>query len=318
MEDTNNTYNMPDEGWGYYLNQEEKEELARKRWEQYALEMQNQRYIKRITALVASVLMAQEKGYLDYDARETEKQVGQSRDASQNQSKSSSTTLTQVSENKKTNLGCAQTILENDTKKLSKLRHKAKAFCAESIDNIPLNYMVDYIKEKDDKEEGVSEARLNREIIWLFKHDSDDYPAASYRLIKDMIVSAFARQLYKCFGSDVCNVTLLPVPCSSFVNQASRWCLPMQEICDTLEKNTKYAPRNGYSSIVYTLDSKPEHYNKGRIAYPQVEFGKELRGANVVLLDDVSCSGNHIRWCKKELEALGAHVVAAFVIGKAQ
>lgn len=309
---------MPEEGWGYYLNQEEKEELARKRWEQYALERQNQRYIKRIVALVTSVLMAQEKGYLDYDARETEKQVGQSRDALQNQSKSSSTTLTQVSENKKTNLGSSQTILESDTKKLSKLRRKAKAFCAESIDNIPLNYMVDYIKEKDDREDGVSEARLNREIIWCFKHDSDDYQASSYKMVKDMVVSAFARQLYRCFGPNVSDIVLLPVPCSSFVNQASRWCLPMQEICDTLEKNTKYAPRNGYSSIVYTLDSKPEHYNKGRIAYPQVEFGEELRGANIVLLDDVSCSGNHIRWCRKQLKALGANVIAAFVIGRSQ
>lgn len=318
MTDATNTYNMPEEGWGYYLNQEEKEELARKRWEQYALDMQNQRYIKRIVALVTSVLMAQEKGYLNYnDGKKSNTENGRESET-QNQSKSYSAALTQVSEDKKTNLGSSQTILENDTKKLSKLRRKAKAFCAESIDNIPLNYMVDYIKEKDDREDGVSEARLNREIIWCFKHDSDDYQASSYKMVKDMVVSAFARQLYRCFGPNVSDIVLLPVPCSSFVNQASRWCLPMQEICDTLEKNTKYAPRNGYSSIVYTLDSKPEHYNKGRIAYPQVEFGKELRGANVVLLDDVSCSGNHIRWCKKKLEALGAHVVAAFVIGKAQ
>lgn len=314
MADTN-SYNVPAEGWGYYLNQEDKEKAEQIAYEQYVEEMRNQRYIKRIVALVASVLRAQEKGYLQYDDRKTTNP-----NASGNQTKNQynyvETSPSQVSVNEKKNLRGDEALLENDTKKLSQLRRKAKAFCAESIDDIPLNYMVDYIKEKDDREDGVSEARLNREIIWCFKHDNDDYQASSYKMVKDMVVSAFARQLYGCFGADICNITLLPVPASSLVNQASRWCLPIQEICDTLEKNTTYAPRNGYSSIIYTLDSQPEHFNKGHMTYPKVEFGEELKGANIVLLDDVSCSGNHIRWCKKQLETLGAHVVAVFVIGK--
>lgn len=319
MADTTNTYNIPQEGFGYYLNNDEKEELARKRWEQYALDMQNQRYIKRIVALVASVLQAQEKGYLQYDnRRETNNSKTFRGNKNQNQYNYVETEASQVAENKKTNLGSSQTLLGNDTKKLSQLRRKAKAFCADSIDEIPLNYMVNYIKEKDDREDGVSEARLNREIIWCFKRDSDDYPASSYRLIKDMIVSAFARQLYGCFGSDICNVTVLPVPASSLVNQASRWCLPLQEICDTLEKNTTYAPRNGYASIIYTLESKPEHFNKGHMAYPEVEWAKDLKGKAVVLLDDICVSGNHIRWARDELRKIGAHVIGAFVIGKAQ
>ena len=93
---------MPEEGWGYYLNQEEKEELARKRWEQYALERQNQRYIKRIVALVTSVLMAQEKGYLHYDDGKTKTNSSNaSGDQTKNQYNYAKTEAPQVNENKK-------------------------------------------------------------------------------------------------------------------------------------------------------------------------------------------------------------------------
>lgn len=50
--------------------------------------------------------------------------------------------------------------------------------------------------------------------------------------------------------------------------------------------------------------------------YPEVEFDKDLAGKTIVLLDDVCASGNHIRWCAKELEKIGANVIAAFVIRK--
>lgn len=318
VDTTNTSSNAP--VFGYYMNKEEREKAEQRAYEQYVEEMKTERLIKKITALVASVLKAQDNMYFKNELNGKKKNQSNARvNQAQNQQNNAQQTpnAQQVHENK--DCGVDEELLVDDSKYLddtTELLRKARKFCADSIDDMPLNYMVDYIKEADDREDGVSEARLNREIIWCFKHDSDDYPVSSYRLIKDMIVSAFARQLYRCFGSDISNVTLLPVPCSSFVNHASRWCLPLQEICDTLERRAQCSPLNGYPSIIYTLDSKPEHFNKGHITYPQVEFGKELRGANIVLLDDVSCSGNHIRWCKKQLEALGAHVVAVFVIGK--
>ena len=88
---------MPAEGFGYYLNDDEKEEAARKSWEQYALDRQNQRFIRKITALVSSVLLAQEKGYLNYnDGNKSNEENGREGEI-QNQSKSSSSALTQVS-----------------------------------------------------------------------------------------------------------------------------------------------------------------------------------------------------------------------------
>lgn len=319
MADTTNTSsNAP--VFGYYMNQEEKEKAERIAYEQYVEEMKTERLIKKITALVASVLKAQDNMYFKNELNGTKKNQSNARvNQAQNQQNNAQQTPKAQSIYEKKNLLVNEELLVDHPEGVeftSELLRKARKFCTDSIDDIPLNYMVDYIKEKDDREEGVSEARINREIIWCFKHDSDDYPAASYRLIKDMIVSAFSRQLYQCFGSDISNVTLLPVPCSSFVNHASRWCLPLKEICDTIEQSAQCMPKNGYPSIAYTLDSQPEHFNKGHMAYPQVEFGEELKGANIVLLDDVTCSGNHIRWCKKQLETLGAHVVAVFVIGK--
>lgn len=199
-----------------------------------------------------------------------------------------------------------------------RLRDKAAAFCQSSVDDLPLAYMFPYIKEEDDKEDGVSEARINREIVWVFKNDSDDYSRESYNMVKQMVVTAFASQLFGCFKDDISNLVLIPVPCSSAVNHAFRWCGPMQEICDAIAKNTHCEPPiNGYLCCTYVTDGKPDHLNKGHMAYPTVEYhADELAGKHVILIDDICASGNHIRKTRKELEKIGAYVIAAFVIAK--
>lgn len=199
-----------------------------------------------------------------------------------------------------------------------RLRDKAAKFCQTSVDDLPLAYMFDYITEENDKEEGTSEARINREIVWAFKNDSDDYSKESYQMVKQMVVTAFASQLFGCFKDDISNLVLVPVPCSSAANHAFRWCRPMQEICDAIEKNTHCEPpMNGYWSCSYIADGKPDHLNKGHMAFPKVEWDKpNLAGKYCLIIDDVTCTHQHIRKTREQLEAAGAYVIAAFVIAK--
>ena len=199
-----------------------------------------------------------------------------------------------------------------------RLRDKAAAFCQSSVDDLPLAYMFPYIKEEDDTDEGVSEARINREIIWCFKNDSDNYTKAEYLFAKQLIVTAFSSQLFGAFKEDLKDILLIPVPCSSAANHAFRWCRPIQEICDAVEMNTHCEPPiNGYWCCTYVTDGKPDHLNKGHMAYPTVEYhADELAGKHVILIDDIACTNQHIRKTREQIEAAGAYVIAAFVIAK--
>lgn len=318
MEDANNTYSMPTEGFGYYLNQEEKEELARKRWEQYALERQNQRYIKRIVALVASVLQAQEKGYLDYDARETEKQVGQSRDASQNQSKSSSTTLTQVSENKSKDFGRAQTLLVNNPKRVdytSELLRRAREFCgAKSVDGIPLFTGMRYVpedKEPKHKDGEVSEDTINRELILAFKA-GEDYDLKTVTNVREIMSDWLSQALIKCFKEYTMTLCLIPCPChSSDSTQVRFW--SFNEMVVRKCKERLHNIENGFGYIQFIQDAPiPSHYNKSKAPQAQYKY-KNLKGKNVVLVDDICASRNTLRRNIKMIQKAGGHVVACFV-----
>lgn len=318
MADTANTYNMPEEGWGYYLNQEEKEELARKRWEQYALERQNQRYIKRIVALVASVLQAQEKGYLDYDARETEKQVGQSRDASQNQSKSSSTTLTQVSENKSKDSRGNEALLEFTTKGIdytSELLRRAREFShGKNVDGIALYTGMKYVAEDREpkrKDGGISEDTINRELILAFKA-GEDYDLKTISNVREIMSDWLSKSLISCFEEYMMTLTLVPVPCHSKDSTQVRWWRFMKMVVDKCEEQLCNI-ENGFGYIQFIKDAPiPSHFNKGKAPQAKYKY-KNMKGKNVVLVDDICASRNTLRRNIKMIEKAGGHVVACFV-----
>ena len=318
MADTTNTYNMPDEGWGYYLNQEEKEELARRKWEQYALDMQNQRYIKRITALVASVLMAQEKGYLKYDDKKAKisKTVGGNQN--QNQYNDAQQASDTQSVNEGTNFGGAQTLLEFNPEGIdhtSELLRRAREFCkGKSVDGIPLYTGMKYVpkdREPKRKDGGVSEDTINREILWAFKCP-EDYDLKLVTNVREILSDFLSHALISCFAEYMMETVLIPVACSSRESTEIRW----WRFTDMVVRKCKeqlHNIENGFGYIQFIKDAPiPSHFNKSKAPQAKYKY-KNMKGKNVVLVDDICASRNTLRRNIKMVEKAGGHVVACFV-----
>lgn len=318
MADTANTYNVPAEGFGYYLNNDEKEELARKRWEQYALDMQNQRYIKRISALVASVLMAQEKGYLKYDDKKAKISKTFGGNQNQNQYNDVESSPSQVKEDPRTNLDSTQTLLENDTKGVdytSELLRRAREFCvAKSVDGIPLFTGMRYVPEDREpkrKDGEVSEDTINRELIWAFK-SPEEYDLKLVTNVRCIIADWLSKSLIDCFEEYMMELTLIPVPCHTRNATQTRWWRFLDVVVTKCEEQL-YNIQNGFGSIQFTQDAPiPSHYNKSKAPQAKYKY-KNLKGKNVVLVDDICASRNTLRRNIKMIEKAGGHVVACFV-----
>lgn len=318
MEDSNNTYNMPAEGFGYYLNDEEKEEAARKSWEQYALDRQNQRFIRKITALVSSVLLAQEKGYLNYnDGNKSNEENGREGEI-QNQSKSSSSALTQVSENQSKDSRGNEALLVNDTKGIdytSELLRRAREFCkGKSVDGIPLYTGIKYVpkdREPKRKDGEVSEDTINRELILAFKA-GEDYDLKTITNVREIMSDWLARAIVNCFKEFTMTATILCCPSHSKNATQVRWWRFLDMVVRKC-KEQLHNIENGFGYIQFIHDAPiPSHFNKGKAPQAQYKY-KNLKDKNVVLVDDICASRNTLRRNIKMIEKAGGHVVACFV-----
>jgi predicted amidophosphoribosyltransferase len=280
--------------------------------------MKNQRYIKRIVALVTSVLRAQEKGLLHYDERETEKQVGQSGDASQNQSKSYSSALTQVAENKSKDSRGNEALLVNDTKGIdytSELLRRAREFChGKNVDGIALYTGMKYVPEDREpkrKDGEISEDTINRELILAFKA-GEDYDLKTVTNVREIMSDWLSQALIKCFKEYTMTLCLIPCPChSSDSTQVRFW--SFNEMVVRKCKERLHNIENGFGYIQFIQDAPiPSHYNKGKAPRAKYKY-KNLKDKNVVLVDDICASRNTLRRNIEMIQKAGGHVVACFV-----
>jgi orotate phosphoribosyltransferase-like protein len=86
----------------------------------------------------------------------------------------------------------------------------------------------------------------------------------------------------------------------------------MAMVVDNCER-MMHTPKNGFSSIQFIKDAPiPSHFNKGNAPQAKYKF-KNLKGKNVVLVDDICASRNTLRRNIKMVEKAGGHVVACFV-----
>ena len=318
MEDTNNTYNVPAEGFGYYLNDEEKEEAARKSWEQYALDKQNQRYIKKITALVSSVLLAQEKGYLNYnDGNKSNEENGREGQATNQQDNAQPTSNSQSLHEGKDSRG-NEALLEFNPEGIdhtSELLRRAREFCkGKSVDGIPLYTGMKYVpkdREPKRKDGGVSEDTINREILWAFKCP-EDYDLKLVTNVREILSDFLSHALISCFAEYMMETVLIPVACSSRESTEIRW----WRFTDMVVRKCKeqlHNIENGFGYIQFIKDAPiPSHYNKGKAPQAQYKY-KNLKDKNVVLVDDICASRNTLRRNIKMIQKAGGHVVACFV-----
>lgn len=318
MEDTNNTYNVPAEGFGYYLNDEEKEEAARKSWEQYALDRQNQRYIRKITALVSSVLLAQEKGYLNYnDGNKSNEENGREAQATNQQDNAQQTSNSQSLHEGKDSRG-NEALLVNNTKGIdytSELLRRAREFCkGKNVDGIPLYTGMKYVPEDREpkrKDGGVSEDTINRELILAFKA-GEDYDLKTITNVREILSDFLSQKLINVFQEYSMEVLLVCVPCHSKASTQVRWWRFMDMVVGKC-KEQLHNIQNGFSSIQFIQDAPiPSHYNKGKAPRAKYKY-KNLKDKNVVLVDDICASRNTLRRNIKMIQKAGGHVVACFV-----
>jgi phosphoribosylpyrophosphate synthetase len=319
MEDTNNTYNVPAEGFGYYLNDEEKEEAAQKSWEQYALDKQNQRFIRKITALVSSVLLAQEKGYLNYnDGNKNNEENGREGQATNQQDNARQTSNSQSLHEGKDSRG-NEALLVNDTKGIdytSELLRRAREFChGKNVDGIALYTGMKYVPEDREpkrKDGEISEDTINRELILAFKA-GEDYDLKTVTNVREIMSGWLSKSVIDCF-KEYTTASLVLVPCACHSKDASqvRW-WRFLEMTTARCAEMLHPIENGFSSIQFIQDSPiPSHYNKSKAPQAQYKY-KNLKGKNVVLVDDICASRNTLRRNIKMIQKAGGHVVACFV-----
>lgn len=318
MEDSNNTYNVPAEGFGYYLNDEEKEELAHKRWEQYAQDMQNQRFIKKITALVTSVLLAQDKGYLNYDDGKKNNTSNASGNQAQNQSNYAQQASDTQSVNEGTNSRRDETVLGNHPKGVdytSELLRRAREFCrGKSVDGIPLYTGMRYVpegREPKRKDGEISEDTINRELILAFKA-GEDYDLKTVTNVREILSDWLSNSIAECFKEFCMTVTITCCPASSKDATQVRWWRFTDMVVKKCEEKLCNI-ENGFGAIQFIQDAPiPSHFNKGKAPQAQYKY-KNLKDKNVVLVDDICASRNTLRRNIKMIEKAGGHVVACFV-----
>ena len=318
MEDANNTYNVPAEGFGYYLNDEEKEEAARKSWEQYALDKQNQRYIRKITALVSSVLLAQEKGYLNYnDGNKSNEENGREGQTTNQQDNAQQTSNSQSLHEGKDSRG-NEALLVNNTKGIdhtSELLRRAREFCkGKSVDGNPLYTGMRYVPEDREpkrKDGEISEDTINRELILAFKA-GEDYDLKTVTNVREILSDWLSNSIAECFKEFCMTVTIICCPASSKDATQVRWWRFTDMVVKKCEDKLCNI-ENGFGAIQFIQDAPiPSHFNKGKAPQAKYKY-KNMKGKNVVLVDDICASRNTLRRNIKMIEKAGGHVVACFV-----
>lgn len=191
----------------------------------------------------------------------------------------------------------------------SKLFDNAWDIANFEVDDIPVKSAVSYLPS-DEKTN--YKQKQNRELIWCFKNDSDDYSDEEYLRAKQRVFNYVKRVLTDCFGSDVKKLCLVCVPCHSAEVTERRWKELSNDLCDDMGMT------NGFDHIKYKNDADhPSHW--GGHTYPSVSFDKQFfAGRNVVLLDDLITSGQTIRKTRDNLENVGANTVLAITLAKTE
>lgn len=320
MADTN-SYNVPAEGWGYYLNDEEKARAQERAYQEYVEEKKTERLIRKLTALAATIMKAQDNMYfkdeLSNGRNKGNTGYGREGQESYKQDYAQQAPNTQSVHEGKDSRG-NEALLVNNTKGIdhtSELLRRAREFCkGKSVDGIPLYTGMKYVpkdREPKRKDGGVSEDTINREILWAFKYP-EDYDLKLVTNVREILSDFLSHALISCFAEYMMETVLIPVACSSRKSTEIRWWRFMKMVVDKCEEQL-YNIQNGFGLIQFIEDAPiPSHFNKGKA--PQAKYRyKNLKDKNVVLVDDICASRNTLRRNIKMIEKAGGHVVACFV-----
>ena len=166
-------------------------------------------------------------------------------------------------------------------------------------------------REPKRKDGGISEDTINRELILAFKA-GEDYDLKTISNVREIMSDWLSKSLISCFEEYMMTLTLVPVPCHSNDATQVRWWRFTDMVVKKCEE-LMFNIQNGFNAIQFIQDSPiPSHYNKSKAPQAQYKY-KNLKGKNVVLVDDICASRNTLRRNIKMIQKAGGHVVACFV-----
>ncbi|MDE6792378.1 MAG: phosphoribosyltransferase, partial [Muribaculaceae bacterium] len=120
-------------------------------------------------------------------------------------------------------------------------------------------------------------------------------------------------KLFETFNKeDLCELTFVCVPASSYFRNSRRYESFSNEVCK------KTGMRNGYFHITIGEERTPKHSTSTHVTEDIGYFLDRnfFKGALIVLFDDIVTTGQSIYDIKEMLEAAGAEVICAISIGK--
>lgn len=191
------------------------------------------------------------------------------------------------------------------------LQQMAKNFCNAQIEGLPLIYGWDYLPQSSKKNANDLQKRT-QEFIYCLKRDSNAFNNDQYQQVKSYAASFVVQQLTRCFGNNLDEITLVPVPTHDNQSNNRRWKELLSTICQ------RCPVQNGFGLFHYTGETVPSHFNKGHIGADKKGDwdSRSLSQKNVVLLDDLLTTGQTMEQAKEEIEKKGAIVVMGIVFAK--
>ena len=192
-----------------------------------------------------------------------------------------------------------------------RLSKKAKNFCNFNTETLPIAYGLDYMPQSKCKNPNVKQKQA-QDFIYCIKRDNDNYDNNQYQKVKSRAASFVVQTLFRCFGNDVANLVLVPIPTHDNQSNTRRWKELISTICGRCQA------QNGFGHFQYKGETTPSHFNKGSISQEKkgVWDKQFFMQKDVVLRDDFLTTGQSMEKAKAELERMGANVIMGIVFGK--
>jgi len=208
---------------------------------------------------------------------------------------------------------------ESDVKKLRRLARKWGLHNSINFTDIddydddddsrcPFYYLVDYYPVNKEVVE-TEDIWKNRWLVWDFKCSKiEKWDPLKHASANSKIYSAFISKLQETFGEYCKDLTLFFVPTSKKEDYSRRY-----GMFNTFLMNNNFPVKTSYHNVHFYKDSKPKHL--GGNGMPEVGISC-VKGAKIIIIDDVLTSGKTVQRYVWKLESLGASVIGCMVVGK--
>lgn len=174
--------------------------------------------------------------------------------------------------------------------------------------NFPYNYLLHYYPTTCDFE-ATEDEWADRWLVWNFKNTPGKTSYCQHEQALNNLLPRLTNLLTSTFGYKLQFLTLVCIPAASKTNNHARYRDFSEKLTDATGMN------NAFDRILIIKDSIPKHL--GGTGSPVLHFDKKyFNNRYIVLFDDVITTGKSMLIFKRELEKLGATVIAGVAIGK--